>query len=121
MFRAIEVGRDYHIRLFCRSPLVHSLISEAETTSNCMIDFPSFQQGEVDQAEKMAEEACAADTYNSAAYVNLGNCAMVREDYVKGKELFAHALENDATCIEALYNLGKLNYSTLKFCITWVS
>ncbi|KAI5702456.1 hypothetical protein M8J76_007595 [Diaphorina citri] len=90
------------------SQAVDVLKSCDEMTSSAAtnLSFIYFLQGEVEQAEKMAEEACTADTYNSAAFVNLGNCAMAREDYVKGKELYVHALDNDATCIEALYNLG---------------
>jgi len=47
------------------------------------------------------------DSYNATAFVNLGNCSLVRGDIEKAKELFACALDSDASCVEALYNLGE--------------
>jgi intraflagellar transport protein 88 len=66
-----------------------------------------LQQGDVNQAEKYGEMARQADSYNAAAFVNLGNCSLARGDIGKAKELFACALDSDASCVEALYNLGE--------------
>lgn len=40
------------------------------------------------------------------ALVNKGCCVFARGDYDKGKEYFQEALNVEATCTEALYNLG---------------
>ena len=50
-----------------------------------------------------------ADSYNAAAFVNLGNCSFKKGDVEKAKELYQVALENDASCVEALYNAGLCN------------
>ena len=41
-----------------------------------------------------------------AALVNKGCCVFARGDYEKGREYFQEALNVEATCTEALYNLG---------------
>jgi len=69
-----------------------------------------LQQGDANQAEKYGEMARQVDSYNAAAFVNLGNCSLVRGDIEKAKELFACALDSDASCVEALYNLGEMIY-----------
>jgi len=63
------------------------------------------------RALKYAEVARDSDPYNAAAFVCMGNCAFRREDYTKARDMFLCALDNDAACVEALYNLG-MN----KFC-----
>lgn len=68
--------------------------------------FGSMQQGDVSSAEKYAEIARDSDPYNAAAFVCLGNCSLRRADYKKARDFFLCALENDAACVEALYNLG---------------
>ena len=50
-----------------------------------------------------------ADSYNAAAFVNLGNCCFIKGDTEKAKELYQVALDNDASCVEALYNTGLCN------------
>ena len=50
-----------------------------------------------------------SDSYNAAAFVNLGNCSFQKGDVEKAKELYNVALENDASCVEALYNQGLCN------------
>jgi hypothetical protein len=47
-----------------------------------------------------------SDPYNAAAFVCLGNCSLRRADYNKARDFFLCALDNDAACVEALYNLG---------------
>ena len=36
---------------------------------------------------------------------SLGNCCFKKDDIEKAKEIYMVALENDASCVEALYNL----------------
>lgn len=57
-------------------------------------------------AERYAEIARDSDPYNAAAFVCLGNCSLRRQDYGKARDFFLCALDNDAACVEALYNLG---------------
>ncbi len=68
-----------------------------------------IQQGDIASAEKYAEVARDSDPYNAAAFVCLGNCSLRRADYNKARDFFLCALDNDAACVEALYNLGKKN------------
>ena len=63
-------------------------------------------------AEKYAEIARDSDPYNAAAFVCLGNCALRRTDFKKACDFFHCALENDAACVEALYNLG-INHASI--------
>jgi len=65
-----------------------------------------MQQGDVGSAEKYAEIARDSDPYNAAAFVCLGNICLRRADFNKARDYFLFALDNDAACIEALYNLG---------------
>lgn len=65
------------------------------------------QQGDVDNAEKCGEAARESDAYNAAAYVNLGNCSLAKGEPQRAKQLYSLALDSDASCIEALYNLGQ--------------
>lgn len=65
-----------------------------------------MQQGEYDQAEKCAEVARKADSYNAAAYVNLSACAIKKEDFERAREYLLCALDSDASHVQALYNLG---------------
>ena len=39
--------------------------------------------------------------------MNKGNVIFKKGDYEKAREFFREALQNDSSCIEALYNLGK--------------
>ena len=50
-----------------------------------------------------------ADSYNAAAFVNLGNCSFKKGNVEKAQQLYQVALENDASCVEALYNAGLCN------------
>ena len=48
-----------------------------------------------------------SDIILSSALVNKGNVIFKKGDYEKAREFFREALQNDSSCIEALYNLGK--------------
>ena len=65
------------------------------------------QQNEIPLAERYAMIARDANGYNEAALVNLGNCCFQKGEFSKAKEYYATALEIDASCVEAIYNLGK--------------
>ncbi|KAL1117568.1 hypothetical protein AAG570_003883 [Ranatra chinensis] len=80
------------------------LVSIAATN----LSFVHFLLGEIDEAEKFAEQARTADGYNTAAFINLANCSIMKGDHEKAKQLYLTALESSGTSIEALYNLGLL-------------
>ena len=48
--------------------------------------------------------------YNDAALVNLGNCCFNKGDLEKAREHYIAAIDIDASCVEALYNLGKFEF-----------
>lgn len=76
--------------------------------------FSFKQQNEIDLADSYAQMARDANGYNDAALVNLGNCCYKREDFEKAREHYIAALDIDASCVEALYNLGKLGMNSSK-------
>ena len=41
------------------------------------------------------------------ALVNKGNVMYNRGDYEKSREFYREALQNDSSCVEALYNFGE--------------
>ena len=47
-------------------------------------------QGEGENAEKYAELAKDSDSYNAAAFVNMGNCSLEKGDVEKAKELYRY-------------------------------
>ena len=83
--------------------------TKVASTAATNLSFLYFEQGDREQAEKYAELAKEADSYNAAAFVNLANCSFEKGDVEKAKELYNVALENDTSCVEALYNLGLCN------------
>lgn len=42
------------------------------------------------------------------ALVNKGNCCLSKGELEKAIEFYKEALSNEASCVEALYNLGKI-------------
>lgn len=46
------------------------------------------------------------DGYNASGSVNMGACAMARNQLEEAKSYFINALELDPACVEATYNLG---------------
>ena len=43
------------------------------------------------------------------ALVNKGNCVFAQGEYEKAKDFYQEAYNVEASCTEALYNLGKTN------------
>lgn len=72
----------------------------------CNLTFIYLQQRELQSAIRYAEIGREMDSYNPAAYVNSGACEVQRDDLDQAKVYFETALEIDAMCFEALYNLG---------------
>ena len=40
--------------------------------------------------------------------MNKGNVLFLKGDFEKAREFYKEALSNDSSCVEALYNLGKV-------------
>ncbi|WAR06937.1 IFT88-like protein [Mya arenaria] len=67
--------------------------------------------------KKDSKVACTAATNlsflyfleNDMALVNKGNVLFTKGDYEKAREFYREALQNDSSCVEALYNLGLTN------------
>ncbi|KAJ8676662.1 hypothetical protein QAD02_012449 [Eretmocerus hayati] len=76
------------------------------SSASTVLSFIHFLRGETDTAEKYAEAAKNADSYNAAAYVNLSACAIVKSDFDSAKQYLLSAIENDVNHVQALYNLG---------------
>ncbi|KAK6171274.1 hypothetical protein SNE40_019498 [Patella caerulea] len=83
--------------------------SKVASTAATNLSFLYFLESDLQQADKYAELAMAADRYNPAALVNKGNVYYQRRDYEKAREMFKEAISNDSSCVEALYNLGLSN------------
>ncbi|VUZ47212.1 unnamed protein product, partial [Hymenolepis diminuta] len=58
------------------------------------------------QADRYADIAIAADKYSPAALVNKGNILFKQAQLERARDCYLEALEDDPTCVEALYNLG---------------
>ncbi|XP_076068805.1 intraflagellar transport protein 88-like protein nompB isoform X2 [Oratosquilla oratoria] len=83
--------------------------TKVASTAATNLSFLYFLQNENEQAQKYAQMASDANSYNDAALVNLGNCSFQRNNLEEAKQYFIAALDNDASCVEALYNLGLTN------------
>ncbi len=63
-------------------------------------------EGDLKNANKYADLAVQTDKYNANALVNKGICHYLAKEYSDAKEYFMEALENEADCAQAMYNLG---------------
>ena len=79
--------------------------SKSATTASTNLAFMYLLQNDLEAAQKYANEAIQCNRYNSGALVNKGCVEFKKGDFVKAREFFKEALANDATCIEAIYNL----------------
>lgn len=80
--------------------------SKVQSTAATNLSFLYFLENEVSQADKYAELAITADRYNPAALVNKGNCLFANGQYEKAREYYQEAYNVEASCTEALFNLG---------------
>ncbi|KAJ7394244.1 Intraflagellar transport protein 88 [Desmophyllum pertusum] len=80
--------------------------SKVQSCAATNLSFLYFLENEVSQADKYAELAITADRYNPAALVNKGNCLFANGDYEKAREYYQEAYNVEASCTEALFNLG---------------
>ena len=65
-----------------------------------------LKQGNVVEAEKMAQKAVENVRYNIRALINLGNCFYKKGDLQKAKQYYENALMVDSLFGESLFNLG---------------
>ncbi|KAF5401660.1 Testicular tissue protein Li 93 [Paragonimus heterotremus] len=65
-----------------------------------------YLEGDLVQADRYAEQALTADRYNPAALVNKGNILFQQQNYDRARDCYTEALQDDSSCVEALYNLG---------------
>jgi len=49
--------------------------------------------------------------------VNKGNVMYNRGDFEKAREFYREALQNDSSCVEALYNFGKDTATTVIYFV----
>ena len=75
------------------------------------LSFLYFLESDVKNAEKYGKMATDVDRYNALALVNSGNCSFVKEDYEEARRMYAEAVNVEADCLEALYNLALANKS----------
>lgn len=79
------------------------------------LSFLYFLESQYAQADKYADVAITADSYNPQALVNKGNCSFVNDDYEAALGYYQQALGVDQTCTEALYNQGLCHKRTGSF------
>lgn len=81
---------------------------EPAIAANAVINltFIYMQMRDMQNANRYAEICREMDSYNPATFVNSGTCEMIKEDLEKAKGYFENAIEIDAMCFEAIYNLG---------------
>ena len=60
----------------------------------------------MNQADKYAELAMAADRYNPSALVNKGNVLFAKSEYEKALHFYKEAVSIESSCVEALFNMG---------------
>lgn len=70
------------------------------------LTFIYMQLRDMKNADRYAEICREMDSYNPATFVNSGTCEMIKEDLEQARVYFENALEIDAMCFEAIYNIG---------------
>lgn len=89
--------------------------SKMQSQAAVNLSFLYFLEGESTQSDKHADIAITADRYNPAALVNKANNLYNVGEFNKAREYYAEALNIEASCIEALYNLGLCNKKLGKY------
>jgi len=82
-------------------------VLKAKAATN--LSFLYFLEGDYNHADKYGNLAVRSDRYNAKALVNKGNCLFVKNELERAKELYLEAIGVEATCVEAIYNLGLAN------------
>ena len=95
---------------FLVSIVIERIFFRTSVADLIIVSFSHTQRGEYDQAEKYGEAAKSADGYNAAAYVNLAACSIMKNELDTAKEYLTNALEKDPNHVQALYNLGPLDF-----------
>uniref|UniRef100_A0A0R3T9T1 TPR_REGION domain-containing protein n=1 Tax=Rodentolepis nana TaxID=102285 RepID=A0A0R3T9T1_RODNA len=80
--------------------------SKIACTAGVNLSFLYFLEGDFVQADRYADIALAADRYSPAALVNKGNILFKQAQLERARDCYLEALQDDPTCVEALYNLG---------------
>ncbi|XP_065834297.1 intraflagellar transport protein 88 homolog [Oscarella lobularis] len=83
--------------------------SKMASAAAANLTFMFLLENDLGQAEKYAEMAVASDRYNPCALVNRGNCAFMKKEWEKAAEYYQEAVQVEALCTEALFNLGLVN------------
>ena len=84
---------------------------ELKASAATNLSFLYFLENDIKNAERYGQMATDVDRYNALALVNSGNCSFVREDYEEARKMYPEAVNVEADCLEALYNLGLANKS----------
>ena len=82
---------------------------DAKSVSATNLSFVSFLEGNIERASEYADVALASDRYNAKALVNKGNCLFVNGDFATAKDLYLEAIDIQADCSQAIFNLGLAN------------
>jgi intraflagellar transport protein 88 len=75
-------------------------------TAATNLSFLYFLEGDYKNAEYYVDVAIEADRYNSKAQTNKGNIYYVKGQLSKAKDHYQEVIGVDASCTEAMYNLG---------------
>ena len=72
------------------------------------LNLSNFQQGgrRLVDAQQYVDQALAIDRYSAHALVNQGNIYYMNGDLDKAMGNYREALSNDASCVQALFNIG---------------
>ena len=73
------------------------------------LSFIYFLEGDLTSAERYAKLAYEHDRYNANALVNMGNCLAAKGDGEVARQCYLEAIGVEASCVEAIYNLGLIN------------
>jgi intraflagellar transport protein 88 len=82
---------------------------EVKAASATNLSFVSFLEGNNEHASEYAHDALALDRYNAKALVNNANCLFVNGDFTAAKDSYLEAIDIQADCCQAIYNLGLAN------------
>mmetsp|Transcript_16978 Transcript_16978/g.53007 ORF Transcript_16978/g.53007 Transcript_16978/m.53007 type:complete len:554 (+) Transcript_16978:886-2547(+) len=74
------------------------------------LSFIYLLEDDVKTAERYADLAYCDDRYNAKALVNKGNCLVKRLELELARQYYLEAIGVEADCVEAIYNLGLVNF-----------